>query len=75
MGVQAAHLVEGIRASAIALGVAEIFLIGAVLVGFAFIASFFLREIPLRRTRHDVPAARMAATTEPIETALPQAPA
>ena len=75
MGAQAAHLVEGIRASAIALGVAEIFLIGAVLVGFAFVASFFLREIPLRRTRHDVPAARMAATTEPIQTALPQAPA
>jgi MFS family permease len=74
MGAQAAHLVEGIRASAIALGVAEIFLIGAVLVGFAFIASFFLREIPLRRTRHDVPPVAVA-TEEPVQSALPMASA
>jgi Na+/melibiose symporter-like transporter len=73
MGAQTAHVVEGIRASAIALGVAEIFLIGAALVAVAFVASFFLKEIPLRKTRHDDPP--RAPVAESIQPALPQASA
>jgi EmrB/QacA subfamily drug resistance transporter len=74
MGAQAAQVVEGIRASAIALGVAEIFLIGTSLVALAFVASFFLKEIPLRKTRHDVPPV-VVATEESVNPALPMASA
>ena len=73
MGAQAAGAVEGIRAAAIAPGIAEIFLIGAGLVAVAFVASFFLKEIPLRKTRHDVPP-RVAAE-EAAQPALPLASA
>jgi MFS family permease len=73
MGTQAAGAVEGIRAAAIAPGIAEIFLIGAGLVAVAFVASFFLKEIPLRKTRHDTPPA--VSADEPAHTALPLASA
>jgi hypothetical protein len=53
--------------------VAEIFLIGAALVAVAFVASFFLKEIPLRKTRHDDPP--RAPVAESIQPALPQASA
>jgi hypothetical protein len=41
---------ETIRATAIADGISEVFLIGAGLTVIAFAAAFFLREIPLRKT-------------------------
>ena len=74
MGAQAAGAVESVRAAAIAPGIAEIFLIGAGLVAVAFVASFFLREIPLRKTRHDVPPV-VVAIEEPVNPALPMASA
>jgi len=74
MGAQAAAAVESVRAAAIAPGIAEIFLIGAGLVAVAFVASFFLREIPLRKTRHDVPPPS-GATEESVQPALPMASA
>jgi EmrB/QacA subfamily drug resistance transporter len=74
MGAQAAGAVESVRAAAIAPGIAEIFLIGAGLVAIAFVASFFLREIPLRKTRHDVPPV-VVATEESVNPALPMASA
>jgi hypothetical protein len=40
--------------NAVAAGVTEVFLIGAGLIGIAFLAAFFLREIPLRTTRHSM---------------------
>jgi EmrB/QacA subfamily drug resistance transporter len=74
MGAQAAGVVESVRAAAIAPGIAEIFLIGAGLVAIAFVASFFLREIPLRKTRHDVLPV-VVATEESVNPALPMASA
>jgi EmrB/QacA subfamily drug resistance transporter len=74
MGAQAAGAVESVRAAAIAPGIAEIFLIGAGLVAIAFVASFFLKEIPLRKTRHDVPPV-VVATEESVNPALPMASA
>jgi hypothetical protein len=38
----------------VAAAVTEVFLIGSVLIALAFVTSFFLREIPLRATRHSV---------------------
>lgn len=64
MGAQAAGAVESVRAAAIAPGIAEIFLIGAGLVAVAFVASFFLKEIPLRKTRHDVPPQPVVVANE-----------
>ena len=75
MGAQAAAAVESVRAAAIAPGVAEIFLIGAGLVAVAFVASFFLREIPLRKTRHDVPPPSGATQESVHQPALPMASA
>jgi predicted MFS family arabinose efflux permease len=55
LGPQGTQLVESFRAGAIASGIAEVFLIGTVLVAAAVVAALFLREIPLRRTHHEAP--------------------
>jgi EmrB/QacA subfamily drug resistance transporter len=49
VGAQIQDVVRGAVASAIT----EVFLIGAGLIAVAFLSSFFLREIPLRATRHN----------------------
>jgi len=49
-GAVIAGQLETIRATAIADGISEVFLIGAGLTVIAFAAAFFLREIPLRKT-------------------------
>jgi EmrB/QacA subfamily drug resistance transporter len=61
-GATAAHAIETVRAGAIASGIAEVFLIGTVLVAAAVVASVFLREIPLRKSHHEAP--QMAAAAE-----------
>ena len=48
-GAQIARQLESIRATAIADGISEVFLIAAGLTVVAVVASFFLREIPLQR--------------------------
>jgi EmrB/QacA subfamily drug resistance transporter len=50
VGAQVAAILRGSVASA----VTEVFLIGAGLLAIAFVTSFFLREIPLRTTRHSI---------------------
>ncbi len=49
-----AEQVTGVIRNAVASGVTEVFVIGAGLIGLAFVTSFFLQEIPLRATRHTV---------------------
>jgi EmrB/QacA subfamily drug resistance transporter len=51
---QVASQVTSILRDAVAAAVTEVFLIGSVLIALAFVTSFFLREIPLRATRHSV---------------------
>jgi hypothetical protein len=51
---QVAAQVTSILREAVATAVTEVFLIGSVLIALAFVTSFFLREIPLRATRHSV---------------------
>ena len=51
VGAAIGSRLETIRATAIANGIAEVFLIGAGLTVIAVVAAFFLREIPLRTTR------------------------
>ena len=51
---QVAAQVTMILRGAVAAAVTEVFLIGSVLIALAFVTSFFLREIPLRSTRHSV---------------------
>jgi hypothetical protein len=51
---QVAAQVTSILRGAVAAAVTEVFLIGSVLIAVAFVTSFFLREIPLRATRHSV---------------------
>ena len=40
--------------NAVASAITEVFLIGGCLIAVAFVTSFFLREIPLRKTHHSV---------------------
>lgn len=57
LGPQAAAVatqLTSIVRDAVAAAVTEVFLIGSVLIAVAFVTSFFLREIPLRTTRHSV---------------------
>jgi len=49
---QIAAQISEILRGAVASAVTQVFLIGAGLIAIAFVTSFFLREIPLRATRH-----------------------
>jgi len=51
---QVATQVTTILRGAVAGAVTEVFVIGSVLIAVAFVTAFFLREIPLRTTRHSV---------------------
>jgi EmrB/QacA subfamily drug resistance transporter len=51
---QVAAQVTTILRGAVAAAITEVFLIGSVLIAVAFVTAFFLREIPLRTTRHSV---------------------
>jgi len=51
---QVATQVTTILRGAVASAVTEVFVIGSVLIAVAFVTAFFLREIPLRTTRHSV---------------------
>ncbi len=51
---QVAAQVASILREAVSSAVTEVFVIGSVLIAIAFVTSFFLREIPLRTTRHSV---------------------
>jgi predicted PurR-regulated permease PerM len=51
---QVAAQVTSILRDAVAAAVTEVFVIGSVLIAVAFATSFFLREIPLRTTRHPI---------------------
>lgn len=51
---QIAAQISTILRGAVATAVTEVFLIGSALVAVAFATSFFLREIPLRATRHSM---------------------
>ncbi len=51
---QIAVQIEAILRDAVASAITEVFLIGSALIAVAFVTSFFLREIPLRTTRHSV---------------------
>ncbi len=62
-GTVIAHQLEQIRATAIADGISEVFLLGAALTVIAVVAAFFLREIPLRRT-HSAAYARTTAASD-----------
>ncbi len=59
---QVAAQVTSILREAVSSAVTEVFVIGAVLIAIAFVTSFFLREIPLRTTRHSVATEIGAAT-------------
>jgi len=57
LGAQAPQVtaqVTSILREAVSGAVTEVFVIGSVLIALAFVTSFFLREIPLRTTRHSV---------------------
>ena len=74
-GAQLAQQVESIRANAFASGISEVFLVGAGLLGIAFVSSFFLKEIPLRKS-HDRTGGRgsAGATGAPTGTSPEAAP-
>ena len=56
-GAAIAAQLETIRNTGIASGISEVFAIGAGLMVVALVASLFLREIPLRKTNEETPAA------------------
>jgi EmrB/QacA subfamily drug resistance transporter len=56
-GAAIAAQLETIRNTGIASGISEVFAIGAGLMVVALVASLFLREIPLRTTNEETPAA------------------
>jgi hypothetical protein len=56
-GAAIAARLETIRNTGIASGISEVFAIGAGLMVVAFVASLFLREIPLRTTNEETAAA------------------
>jgi EmrB/QacA subfamily drug resistance transporter len=51
---QVAAQVSDVLRGAVASAITEVFLIGSGLIAIAFVSSFFLREIPLRATRHSM---------------------
>jgi len=51
---QVAVQVTTVLRESVATAVTEVFVIGSALIAIAFVTSFFLREIPLRTTRHSV---------------------
>lgn len=46
--------IEAVLREAVASSITQVFVIGAGLIAIALVTSFFLREIPLRKTRHSV---------------------
>jgi len=51
---QVATQIATIVRNSVATAVTEVFVIGSALIAIAFVTSLFLREIPLRKTRHSV---------------------
>lgn len=64
-GAAIAGQLETIRATAIADGISEVFLIGAGLTMIALVTAFFLREIPLRKTQGATATTKAASVPAP----------
>ena len=52
--VQIGAQIAAVLRNAVAAAITEVFMVGAGLIAIAFLASFFLREIPLRKARHSM---------------------
>lgn len=62
--------IEQIRVG-FAASIAHVFMVGAMLMGLALFATFFLKEVPLRRTNDETPDAATEAVETSLETGVP----